>query len=242
MSGGPGAVARARLAPEYTVARVINGGWQLSEGHRLRGTLDAEESLSAMEAMTQAGLTTFDCADIYTGVEEMIGRFLRRRRAEGAASDVQVHTKFVPDKDRLSRLSRADVERIIDRSLQRLGVERLDLVQFHWWDYDVPGWVEAGIWLADLRKAGKIRNLGVTNFDVEHLRPLMDAGVPIVSNQVQYSILDRRPEQGMTAFCAENGISLLCYGALAGGSSPSDFCRHRIPVISPKPVPRSNTA
>ncbi|NIN67522.1 MAG: aldo/keto reductase, partial [Anaerolineae bacterium] len=83
-------------------------------------------------------------------------------------------------------------EASIDGSLLRLGVDRLDLVQFHWWDYDVPGYLDAAGWLADLLTAGKIRALGVTNFDTYHLRELVGAGIPIVSNQTQYSLLDRR--------------------------------------------------
>ena len=123
----------------------------------------------------------------------------------------------MPDLDSLPHLSKQDVERTIDRSLQRLGVDRLDLVQFHWWDYDIPGYVEATVYLKALQDAGKIKHIGVTNFDVPHLREIVTAGVPIVSNQVQYSVLDRRPENGMAAFCEQQNIDLLCYGTVAGG-------------------------
>jgi aryl-alcohol dehydrogenase-like predicted oxidoreductase len=136
-----------------------------------------------MRAFVQAGITTFDCADIYTGVEELIGEFLRRHG--GALPPVQVHTKYVPDLESLPNLTGRDVERSIDRSLRRLGVERLDLVQFHWWDYDVPGYVEAALQLARLQRAGKIRHIGLTNFDAMHLREILNAGVDVVSNQVQ---------------------------------------------------------
>jgi aryl-alcohol dehydrogenase-like predicted oxidoreductase len=90
-------------------------------------------------------------------------------------------------------------------------------VQLHWWDYDVPGYVDAALWLDELRRAGKIRHIGLTNFDQRCLGDIIDAGVPIVSHQVQYSVLDRRPANGMVARCAGEGIGLLCYGALAGG-------------------------
>lgn len=91
------------------------------------------------------------------------------------------------------------------------------MVQLHWWDWEVPGWLEAAAELDRLREAGKIRCLGVTNTDVPHLAALLDAGLPVVSNQVQYSLVDRRPEHGMAGLCAERGVQLLCYGALAGG-------------------------
>jgi aryl-alcohol dehydrogenase-like predicted oxidoreductase len=199
------------------MARVIKGGWQLAGGH---GRVDHAQALEDMRLFVQAGITTFDCADIYTGVEELIGEFLRRHRHDfrsGALPEVQVHTKYVPDLDTLPALIEGDVERVIDRSLRRLRVSCLDLVQFHWWDYDLPGYVEAAMHLKKLQEAGKIRHIGVTNFDVPRLQEILEAGVPVVSNQVQYSALDHRPERGMVAFCQRHGISLLCYGTVAGG-------------------------
>ena len=205
---------RAQLAPGYTVSRLLKGGWQLAGGH---GPVDAAAALADMDRFVDVGITTFDCADIYTGVEALIGEWLKRRDARGAAVPVQVHTKYVPDLDRLPAHSRADVVHGVDRSLARLGVDRLDLVQLHWWDYDVPGYVEAAAWLDELRSAGKIRHIGLTNFDQKRLKEIVAAGIPVVSHQVQYSVLDRRPANGMAAQCARDGIGLLCYGALAGG-------------------------
>ena len=72
-------------------------------------------------------------------------------------------------------------------------------------------------WLDDHRRAGKIRFLGVTNFDVARLRELRDAGIPIASHQVQYSVIDRRPASAMTDYCRAHSIPLLCYGGAAGG-------------------------
>jgi aryl-alcohol dehydrogenase-like predicted oxidoreductase len=174
-----------------------------------------------MDRFVEAGITTFDCADIYTGVELLIGRWLKQRPADAAA--VQVHTKYVPDLDRLPTHSRADVFRGVERSLARLGVERLDLVQLHWWDYDIPGFVDAAGWLDELRRAGKIRHVGLTNFDRKRQAEIVTAGVPIVSHQVQYSVLDRRPANGLAERCAREGIGLLCYGALAGGFISSRY-------------------
>jgi aryl-alcohol dehydrogenase-like predicted oxidoreductase len=210
-------IERCRLAPGLIVSRVIKGGWQLAGGH---GVVAREQALDDMWAYVKAGITTFDCADIYTGVEELIGEFLRRYRDAmrlGDLPQVQVHTKYVPDLDTLAALTRKDVEMVIDRSLRRLGVERLDLVQFHWWDYQIPGYVEAALHLASLQSTGKINHLAVTNFDTPRLVELLEAGVPVVSNQVQYSALDQRPERGMKAICQQHGISLLSYGTVAGG-------------------------
>ena len=212
MSGA--SAPRRGLAPGYDISRIIKGGWQLAGGH---GVVDVAAAVADMSAFVDAGITPFDCADIYTGVEALIGSFLRQRAARGAAATVQVHTKCVPDRDRLPHLSKDDVRGLIDRSLQRLGVETLDLVQLHWWDYQVPGVVLAAQWLDECRRQGKIRHIGLTNFDAAHVSVIAASGVPIVSHQVQYSVLDRRPARGMADLCAAHGIGLLCYGALAGG-------------------------
>jgi aryl-alcohol dehydrogenase-like predicted oxidoreductase len=210
-------VERTELAPGYDISRLIRGGWQLAGGH---GDVDRDRAVADMAAFVDAGVDTFDCADIYTGVEEMIGAFraeLLRKRGAEALRRLKVQTKCVPDFDLLGRLKRADVEATIDRSLKRLGADRLDLVQFHWWNYAAPGMTEAALWLTELASAGKIDRIGGTNFDTPSTRAMLDAGVPLVSMQVQYSLMDHRPEHGLTALCAETGMKLLCYGTVAGG-------------------------
>ncbi len=205
------------LAPGYSISRIIKGGWQLAGGH---GPVDREQAFADMRKFAAAGITTFDCADIYTGVEEIIGDFLLRERdalLSGSLPKVQVHTKFVPDLEQLKHIDKTYTEKIIDRSLLRLKVDRLDLVQMHWWDYSFPGYLDAAGFLADLREAGKIRHIGLTNFDAGHMQELLDAGIPVISNQVQYSVLDRRPEPDLIALCRKTGIKLLSYGAVAGG-------------------------
>ena len=205
------------LAPGHTISRVIRGGWQLAEGH---SSADVSTAIDDMVAFADAGITTFDCADIYTGVEEAIGRFRARYRdlrGAEALGRIRVHTKCVPDLTLLHKLKKSDIEATIDTSLRRLGMERLDLVQFHWWDYSAPGWEAAAGWLDELRQAGKIARLGGTNFDTEHMSAIVTAGVPLVSMQVQYSLLDRRPEKAMAAAAARTNVSLLCYGTVAGG-------------------------
>jgi aryl-alcohol dehydrogenase-like predicted oxidoreductase len=211
------AIERREIAEGYEISRLIKGGWQLAGGH---GAVDRAAAIADMSRYVSAGITTFDCADIYTGVEEMIGAFRRTALEQGGAealAGLRVHTKFVPDLDQLARIDRAYVRRIIDRSLQRLGVERLDLVQFHWWDYTIPNYVETGLWLAELQREGKIALLGGTNWDTARTAELLDAGVPLRTMQVQYSVLDARPEAEFVPFCARHGIVLLCYGTVAGG-------------------------
>lgn len=212
------------IGPGYEISRIIKGGWHLAGGH---GAIDQEQAVHDMAAFAEAGITTFDCADIYTGVEALIGAF--RTRYPELARNVQVHTKFVPDLGLLRHIDATLVERGIDRSLARLRMERLDLVQFHWWDYAVPGAVETALVLARLKEKGKIANIGVTNFDAPHLAELLDAGVPVISLQAQYSLLDDRPEHGMIDFCRARDIALLCYGTVAGGFLSERWVARRAP-------------
>jgi len=205
-------IPRRTLSQDYSISRIIKGGWHLAGDH---GAIDPSVALHDMAEFVDAGITTFDCADIYTGVEALIGRF--RETYPEHAQRVQVHTKFVPDLTDLAHVDRAYIENIIHRSLSRLKVEALDLVQFHWWDFGVPGYVETAVELDRLRRLGKIRHLGITNFDTARMAELVAAGVPIVSNQVQYSLLDDRPTKGMVDFCRTRGIALLCYGTVCGG-------------------------
>jgi aryl-alcohol dehydrogenase-like predicted oxidoreductase len=208
-----GALPRVTLAPGVTIPRVIRGGWQLAGGH---GPVDRERALADMTQFIDAGIDTVDGADIYTGVEALYGEFNRRRRAAGQPV-LRVHTKFVPDASDLARVDAAYVRGIITRSLQRLGAERLDLVQFHWWDYAVPAMVDTAQHLSALQREGLIAHIGGTNFDTAHTRQMLDAGVPLVSMQTQYSLLDRRSGFGLAALAASHGVQLLCYGTLAGG-------------------------
>lgn len=205
-------IPRYTLSNGYSLARIIKGGWHLAGDH---GAIDRQQAIRDMALFVAAGITTFDCADIYTGVEQLIGDF--RRANPALASQVQVHTKFVPDLSDLHSVDGRYVENIIDRSLQRLGLERIDLVQFHWWDYTIPRYVETALELDRLRRAGKIAQIGVTNFDTQRLGELVSAGIPIVSHQVQYSLLDDRPTAAMVDFCRAHAIVLLCYGTVAGG-------------------------
>jgi aryl-alcohol dehydrogenase-like predicted oxidoreductase len=210
-------IERTQLAPGHEISRLIRGGWQLAGDH---GPVDVATLNDGFLGFFDAGITTLDCADIYTGVEELIGDFrqhLLARRGAAALAALKVHTKFVPDLALLPTLTRANVESIIDRSRARLGMDRLDLVQFHWWDHAQGSAIEAALHLKSLQAAGKIAHIAGTNFDAAHVAAFAAAGVPLTSIQVQYSLLDRRPAGPFTATAANSGTQLICYGALAGG-------------------------
>ena len=212
-------VERFELAKDYTVSRVINGCWQLSEGHALKSQLDEQDIMNAFLSLVEKGFTTFDCADIYTGAEDFLGRLVNELKKSSTLSplDIQIHTKYVPDISLLGKLDFCYTEKIIDRSLMRQNRDILDLVQFHWWDYDVPGCVETAGHLQRLREKGKVRHISATNFDSENLAAIVDAGIEVVSCQTQYSVVDRRPEKNLLDYCIGKNIAQICYGTILGG-------------------------
>jgi aryl-alcohol dehydrogenase-like predicted oxidoreductase len=216
------AVTHRKLSADYQIPRLIRGGWQLAGDH---GQVLAERAVDDMALFAQAGLNTFDCADIYTGVEELIGQYRLRDPS------LQVHTKFVPDLALLHQVDEAYVRGVHQRSLQRLHAQRLDLVQFHWWDYSAGGMVDAARHLLTLQREGSLRLIGATNFNTEQTARMLDAGIPVVSMQVQYSLLDRRPSGPMAALCAQSGMQLLCYGTLAGGFLTSAWLGQSEPAL-----------
>ncbi len=208
----------ARLGPPDgdgpTCVRVLNGLWQVSGAH---GPIDPRSALPAMHALHDAGFTTWDLADHYGPAEDFIGAFRRElaaRRGAAAVAESQAFTKWVPHP---GPMTRDVVERAVATSLRRMETEKLDLLQFHWWDYADSRYLDALTELARLRDEGRIQHLALTNFDTGHLERILDAGIRIVSNQVQYSLVDTRPQVRMAALCEQRGVSLLTYGTLCGG-------------------------
>ncbi len=218
-------VERFKLTKDYSISRVINGCWQLSDGHSLKSKLDRDDIMKGFMMLVERGFTTFDCADIYTGAEEFLGEFSDQLKniSTISSNQIQVHTKYVPDMDKLGNLKFEDTKAIITRSLSRLKKETLDLVQFHWWNYQVEGMIETLGYLQRLKEEGYIRHLALTNFDTKNIAKIVNAGIDIVSCQTQYSLADRRPEKGLIDYCQDHGIAQLCYGTLAGGLMSEKF-------------------
>jgi len=206
-------VERTTVAPGLEVSRIWKGGWHLSGGH---GEIDPAAAVEDMRAFAEGGITTFDVGDIYTGVEEMIGNFRRKYRA--LAKRLEINDKAVPDYDSLATVTAAQLEATVGRSLARLGVERVDMLQFAWWDTNRGDYIAAAKTYADIVKRGKARYLGGINFLTTEIKAMLDAGVPLVSHQIQYSLVDDRPERsGHIDLCLKHGIKLTCYGVVAGG-------------------------
>uniref|UniRef100_A0A1A8QMC3 NADP-dependent oxidoreductase domain-containing protein n=2 Tax=Nothobranchius pienaari TaxID=704102 RepID=A0A1A8QMC3_9TELE len=209
---GMSSVPKVRLAEGLEICRILNGMWQVSGGH---GAVNNTKAVEAMQAYVDAGLTTFDMADIYGPAEEIFGLFNSQLKSSGnVVPALQGLTKYVP---RPGAMERKVVEKALQRSITQMQVNTLDCVQFHWWDYRDKRYLDALGHLSDLQQEGVIRELSLTNFDTQRLVEITSKGIRISSNQVQYSLIDQRPSARMEQFCVANNIQLLTYGTLAGG-------------------------
>jgi aryl-alcohol dehydrogenase-like predicted oxidoreductase len=203
-------IERVELAPGFSISRILTGLWQVADMERDGAALDAAAAAESMKPYVDAGLTSFDMADHYGSSEIIAGTY---RRSAGAGA-VELLTKWVPKPGPVTRDS---VREAVQRALDRMQMDRLDLLQFHAWSYPDPGWLDCMFYLQELKEEGLIGHLGLTNFDTAHLRMLLHSGVEVVSNQVCYSLVDQRAGGGMADLCAEHGVKILAFGTVAGG-------------------------
>jgi aryl-alcohol dehydrogenase-like predicted oxidoreductase len=197
------------------------------------GGTNAADEQAAFDASLAAGINFFDTAAMYSG-----GASERRLGELAEGKEVVIATKFPP-----TPLGRAeDMPTALDASLRNLRRSFVDLYQHHFpspW-MDIAKLMDL---MADAVQAGKIKSVGVSNYSAAQMRTAYDAlgrrGIPLASNQVQYSLLHRQPEtNGVLETCRELGITLIAYqplasGALTGkyldGSRPVGFRRFREP-------------
>ncbi len=199
-------IVKTILADELEICRILNGMWQVAGGH---GQIETESAISDMQKYQDEGFTTWDLADIYGPAESLIGKFRKK-----VNSKFQALTKFVPNP---GPMSNSIVTYYIEQSLQKMDTDCIDLLQFHWWDYNDPSYLDALNVLSKLQSENKIKHIGLTNFDTERVKIMKEHGHKIVSNQVQYSILDQRPDKIMAPFFEKHKIKILGYGTLLGG-------------------------
>lgn len=174
-----------------------------------------EDVAAAFRASVEAGVTLFDTAELYGGgeSERLLGELAR-----GSETPVVVATKFAPWP---SRLSARTLRAALDGSLARLGRERVELYQIHW-PYTLLSIESLMDALADAVTEGKVGAVGVSNYSARQMRrahaALARRGVPLASNQVQYSLLYRQPEaNGVLDTCRELGVTPIAYSPLAQG-------------------------
>ncbi|CAN1832444.1 Uncharacterized oxidoreductase At1g06690, chloroplastic [Linum perenne] len=202
------------------ICRVVNGMWQTSGGW---GKIERDSAADAMIKHVDAGLNTFDMADIYGPAEDLYGMFInrvRRERPPKVLEQIRGLTKWVPSP---VKMTSNYVRENINLSRKRMDVPCLDMLQFHWWDYANTGYIDALKHLTDLKEEGKIKTVALTNFDTERLQIILENGIPVVSNQVQHSIVDMRPQQKMAELCQLTGVKLITYGTVMGGLLSEKF-------------------
>ena len=200
------------LGQNLRISRVLTGLWQVADIEKNGNTIDPEQGADHLQAYMQQGFTTFDMADHY-GSAEIIAGHLLKRYDPGAKRPV-ICTKWCPEPGEMSaRVVRAGVQERLDR----LGVDKIDLLQFHWWTFENPAWLDALHELAALRQEGLIGDIGVTNFDAAHLQLALSDEIPLLTNQVSFSLLDRRAAGPLAVVCQASDTRLFGYGTLAGG-------------------------
>lgn len=199
------------LTPNLTISRILTGLWQVADMEKDGSSLDLEAAADHLSAYADEGFTTFDMADHYGSAELIAGTLLARHQGAGRPL---AFTKWCP---KPGPMTKEVVRKGIEERCERLGVETVDLLQFHWWTFEHPTWLDALHELTALKDEGMIAEIGVTNFDTAHLALALAEGVPIVSNQVPFSLIDRRAAGDMSDLCKAKGVNLLAYGTLCGG-------------------------
>jgi aryl-alcohol dehydrogenase-like predicted oxidoreductase len=196
-----------------SVSVVGLGTWAM--GNDFWGPVDDDQSVRAIQEAVDNGINLIDTAPAYGAghAEEVVGKAIQGRRDE-----VVVATKvgiIRTEDDFIRNLKPESMQREIDDSLRRLGVDTIDLYQIHWPDPDTP--LESSMeTLNKMQEQGKIRSIGVSNFNVKLLEQARTMG-NVISVQPQFSLLHRKEESSLLPYCAKNNIGVLGYGSLAGG-------------------------
>ncbi|KAI0351111.1 Aldo/keto reductase [Trametes cingulata] len=198
------------LAPATTLPRIWIGLWQLSSN--AWGSAPAQKVRDAMADYVAKGYVAF--ADHYGPAEDLFGQFIKHLPEGGRPFGATKWSVFEP-----MRVTFEAVQAAVEKSCMRMQTDRIDLLQFFWKDYQDRSYVDALQYLLQLRSSGRIRNLGLCNFDTRRTDEVCTVFGPgcIVSNQVAFSIIDIRPLHGMDDICQRHNIKVLAYGTLCGG-------------------------
>src|SRR5262249_8639001 len=156
------------LASGLEISRIVTGLWQVADQERDGRSLDLDAAAAAMADYAAVGFDSFDMADHYGSAEDIAGRCVRRLAGRGKRPALVPKGCPVP-----REMPPADARAAVRRSPDRLSVPRIDLLQFHWWTFEHPAYLDAMLELAELQAQGLIAHLGVTNFNTDHLRVLV---------------------------------------------------------------------
>jgi aryl-alcohol dehydrogenase-like predicted oxidoreductase len=201
------------------------GGWEFGWGPQ-----EDEQSLEAIHRALELGVNWIDTAAAYGfgHSEEVVGRALA-----GLSERPYVFTKASllegPGRRVVHSLKRDSILREAHASLERLGIDAIDLYQIHW---PIPGEdIEEG-WtaFAELREQGLVRHIGVSNFDIEQLRRLQQIA-PVETLQPQYSLIERDVEGELLPFAEREGIGAIVYSPMSSGLLTGRMTRERIAAM-----------
>ena len=156
------------LGKDLEICRILNGMWQVAGSH---GQIDSKLAVEDMKKYHELGFTTWDLADIYGPAESLIGDFNKK------IENVQAFTKFVPNP---GPMSNSIVTHYIEESLKKMNIDCIDLLQFHWWDYQNSSYIDALQHLSKLQNEGKIKHLGMKNFYTERIKIIIEKGFKII--------------------------------------------------------------
>ena len=210
---------------QFTIPKAIIGLWQIADMERSGNKVDPAIAAKSMMQYYENGFTCFDMADHYGSSEEIAGYC----KKHFAPAGIQFFTKWVPSPGVITEKTALAA---VEKALQRLSSPQIDLLQFHAWNYADPNWLNALYALNTLREKGLIANIGLTNFDHIHLNMVIASGIPVVSNQIAYSLLDQRGSHAMAATCLQNNVQLLAYGTVAGGFFSEKWIGKEEPLLS----------
>lgn len=203
------AIASVETFPlrDISLPRLFSGLWQLSSPSW--GVASQSQMFKQFAAYIGRGFTAFDMADHYGDAEVIFGRL---RASLPHPSDVFGATKYCVFHN--ITVTPQVIRANVTERCRRMGAEKVDLLQFHWQDYNDRQYIRT---LQLLQQDERVRYLGLCNFDTDRLHQVIESGVDIVTNQVQFSLIDARPRFRMDVVCEKYNVKLLTYGTLCGG-------------------------
>lgn len=195
---------RTLAKTDIEVSAVAFGCWAIVGGFTW-GEQDEADSLAALRAAYDAGVTLFDTAEGYGNgqSERLIAKALADVRDQIVIATKASPEHFAPD----------DLRAACERSLRNLNTDRIDLYQLHWPNHEIPLAETLGV-LEELKQSGKIRAYGVSNFGRQDLSDAVQSGYAISSDQLSYNLLFRAVEHEIQPLCVEHNVSILCYSPL----------------------------
>jgi aryl-alcohol dehydrogenase-like predicted oxidoreductase len=231
-------VERRRLGnSDLDITPIGFGAWAIGGGDWRFGwgAQDDAESIAAIHKAVELGINWIDTAAVYGfgHSEEIV-----RKALDGMSERPYVFTKcgLVPSADDaktpVENISAASIKRECEASLRRLNVETIDLYQIHWPTDDIADIEEAWTAMTDLQRAGHVRYIGVSNFDVAEMQRALQVG-PITSLQPPFSLVKPEVEQTILPFCHERGIGTIVYSPMGAGLLTGAMTRERALALPP---------